>query len=132
MACKEHLINSPTGPPLPHLSDGFPHSAGVTPRPHWRATAAALGACPEAGLGVASEGPKPGDGGLSHQEPLLLSSKRAGFRLLQTGSRGHGQALLISCSWKEPSLGCGPQACLEEGCGLGWRLQGREGQVSEA
>ena len=105
MACKEHLINSPTGPPLPHLSDGFPHSAGVTPRPHWRATAAALGACPEAGLGVASEGPKPGDGGLSHQEPLLLSSKRAGFRLLQTGSRGQGQALLSSCSWKEPSLG---------------------------
>lgn len=109
MACKEHLINSPTGPLLPHLSDGFPLSAGVTPRPHWRATAAALGACPEAGLGVASEGPKPGDGGLSHQEPLLPSSERAGFlRFLSPSDRkpwaGAGTSDFLQLEGAQPGL----------------------------
>lgn len=48
---KKHLVNSPTGPPLPSLSR-VPTLCWGDPRPHQRASAAAMGACPEAGLGV--------------------------------------------------------------------------------
>ena len=120
MACKEHLINSTTGPPFPHLSVGFPPSAGVIPRPHQRATAAALGACPEAWLGVASEGPKPGDRGLHHREPLLPSSKCAGFLwfLSPLDRKPWAGALLISCCWS-PAWAEGPRHAWRRGVGWG-------------
>lgn len=119
MACEEHLINSTTGPPFPHLSVGFPPSAGVIPRPHQRATAAALGACPAAGLGVASEGPKPGDGGSATENPCFrLQSVLVsfGFCLLQTGSRGQGR-------FRFPVVGAQPglrAPGMPGGRGVGW------------
>lgn len=52
MAWKEHLIKSPSGPQFLHLSDGFPPSASVNLRSHPRVPEVALGARPEASLGL--------------------------------------------------------------------------------
>lgn len=78
-----------------------------------------MGACPEAGLGVASEGPKPGDGELSHREPLL-SSKRAGFLWFPSPSdrKLWAGALPISCSWS-PAWAEGPRHAWRRGVGWG-------------
>lgn len=81
-----------------------------------------MGACPEAGLGVASEGPKPGDGSSATENPCPLQSVLVSLvSVLQTGSCKQGH-FRFPCSWS-PAWAEGPQACLEEGCGLGWRLQ---------
>lgn len=52
VAWKEHLLKSPPGPQFLHLSDGFPPSASVNLRSHPRVPEVALGARPEASLGL--------------------------------------------------------------------------------